>query len=92
MSRYVDVDKYHKFLSNCEDRDYPCVGNCIDCYFKYSEPDDVEKLVIENAEMKEFLRKVCGANECATCPFVINNIFCEIAGILAPDNGEEETD
>ena len=91
MSRYVDVDKYHKFLSNCGDP-YPCVGNCIDCYFKCNELDDVEKLAMENTEMKEFLRKVCRANECATCPFVINNIFCEIAGILVPDDGEEETD
>lgn len=92
MSRYVDVDKYNEFLRTCEDRDYPCINNCTECYFKYNKLDDVEKLAMENAEMKEFLRKVCRANECATCPFVINNIFCEIAAILASDGGEEETD
>lgn len=92
MSRYVDVDKYNEFLRTCEDRDYPCINNCVECYFKNSELDNVEKLAMENVEMKELLRKVCRANECTTCPFVINNIFCEIAAIFASDHDEEELD
>lgn len=92
MSKYVDIDKYNEFLRTCEDRDFPCINNCVECYFKNSKPDDVEKLAMENVEMKEILRKACKANECTTCPFVVDNVFCEIAAILVPNVDEEEID
>lgn len=92
MSRYVDVDKYNEFLRTCEDCDFSYINNCTECYFKYNKLDDVEKLAMENTEMKELLRKACKANECITCPFVIDNVFCEIAAILASDCNEEGMD
>lgn len=58
MSRYVDVDKYHKFLSDCGDRDYPCVVDCIDCYFKCNELDNVEKLANANYLAIEALERL----------------------------------
>ena len=91
MARYVDIDKYNEFLSTCGIRDYPdypCVINCTECYFKCNDDnDDIEKLITENAIMKEILRDVCRQNECVTCP--IDNTLCRIAEVLVPKNNDE---